>query len=71
MTLAAGAAAVLGLRGAAVRDDVLTGLLAAASFLLLLGACCCGCWGLALLARFRYPRALLALVDGGQSTETP
>ena len=27
--------------------------------------------GLALLARFRYPRALLALVDGGQSTETP
>lgn len=68
VTLAAGAAAVLGLRGAAVRDDVLTGLLAAASFLLLAGACCCGCWGLALLARFRYPRALLALVDGARMT---
>ena len=66
--LAAGAAAVLGLRGAAVRDDVLTGLWAAASFLLLLGACCCGCWGLALLARFRYPRALLALADGARMT---
>ena len=34
----------------------------------MLGACCCGCWGLALLARFRYPRALLALVDGARMT---
>ena len=44
------------------------GVLAAASFLLLAGVCCCGCWGLALLARFRYPLALLALADGARMT---
>lgn len=50
VVLAAGIAALARLRAASAQDDVFTGLLAAASFLLLAGVCCCGCWGLALLA---------------------
>ena len=64
VVLAAGIAALAGLRAASAQDDVFTGLLAAASFLLLAGVCCCGCWGLALLARFTYRHGLLALLDG-------
>ena len=67
--LAASAAAVMGLRlTAGQAAGLMPGVLAAASFLLLAGVCCCGCWGLALLARFRYPRALLALADGARMT---
>lgn len=66
--LAAGLAAAGGLRFGGVQDTVLCGLVAAASFLLGLGACCCGCWALALLARFTYPHGVLALADGGRMT---
>ena len=68
VVLAAGIAALAGLRAASAQDDVFTGLLAAASFLLLAGVCCCGCWGLALLARFTYRHGLLALLDGARMT---
>ena len=68
VVLAAGIAALAGLRAASAQDDVLTGLLAAASFLLLAGVCCCGCWGLALLARFTYRHGLPALLDGARMT---
>ena len=66
--LAGGCFAVLGLRAAGSAGTVLNGLLAAASFLLGVGVCCCGCWGLALLARFTYRRGLLALLDGARMT---
>ena len=66
VVLAAGIAALAGLRAASAQDDVFTGLLAAASFLLLAGVCCCGCWGLALLARLTYRHGLLALLDGAR-----
>ena len=68
VVLAAGIAALAGLRAASAQDDVFTGLMAAASFLLLAGVCCCGCWGLALLARFTYRHGLLALLDGARMT---
>lgn len=68
VVLAAGIAALAGLRAASAQDDVFTGLLAAASFLLLAGVCCCGCWGLALLARFTYRHGLPALLDGARMT---
>lgn len=67
VVLAAGFAAVAGLRAAA-QDTVFTGILAMASFLLALGVCCCGCWGFALLARFTYTHGLLALLDGARMT---
>ena len=44
VVLAAGIAALAGLRAASAQDDVFTGLLAAVSFLLLAGVCCCRCW---------------------------
>lgn len=66
--LAGGCFAVLGLRAAGSAGTILNGLLAAASFLLGVGVCCCGCWGLALLARFTYRRGLLALLDGARMT---
>ncbi len=68
VVLAAGFAARVGLKAAAAQDNAFTGILAAASFLLGLGIACCGCWGFALLARFTYPKALLALTDGGRMT---
>ena len=68
VVLAAGIAALAGLRAASAQDDVFTGLLAAAAFLLLAGVCCCGCWGLALLARFTYRHGLPALLDGARMT---
>lgn len=61
-------AGVAGMKTAAAQDTMFTGILAAASFLLLLGMACCGCWGFALLARFSYPKALLALTDGARMT---
>ena len=53
VVLAAGIAALAGLRAASA---------------LLAGVCCCGCWGLALLARFTYRHGLLALLDGARMT---
>lgn len=61
-------AGAAGMKTAAAQDTMFTGILAAASFLLLLGMACCGCWGFALLARFSYPKALLALTDGARMT---
>lgn len=69
LVLAAAAfAAVTGMKAAAAQDTVLTGIVAAASFLLALTAACAGCWGFALLARFCYPLSLLALSDGARMT---
>lgn len=66
--LLAGFAALTGLRTATAQDTPSTGILAAASFLLLVLAGCCGSWSFALLARFSYPKALLALADGARMT---
>lgn len=66
--LAVGFAAFWGLQAADRQSTVYAGLLTMASFLLGVGVCCCGSWGLALLARFSYPRAMLALVDGARMT---
>ena len=66
--LAAGFAGLWGMQAAAAQHTVFAGVLTAASFLLALLVACCGCWGLALLARFTYPKALLALQDGARMT---
>lgn len=66
--LLAGFAALTGLRTATAQDTASNGILAAASFLLLAGIGFLGCWGFALLARFAYPKALLALADGARMT---
>ena len=66
--LAAGFAAFWGMQAADRQTTVFAGVLTAASFLLAVLVVCCGCWGLALLARFSYPRALLALQDGARMT---
>lgn len=68
MLAAASFAAYTGLKAAAVQDTALTGIVAAASFLLALAAACTGCWGVALLGRFQYKKAVLALVDGARMT---
>lgn len=57
-----------GMQAAAAQSTVFAGVLTAASFLLAVIAACCGCWGLALLARFTYPNALLVLQDGARMT---
>ncbi len=66
--LLGGLAGFRGLHLATARDTASNGILAAASFLLLVLVGCCGSWGFALLARFSYPQALLALADGGRMT---
>lgn len=63
-----GAVGVAGLRTATAQDTAFNGILTAASFLLLAGIGFLGCWGFALLARFSYPKALLALADGARMT---
>ena len=63
-----GAVGFAGLRTATAQDTASNGILAAASFLLLAGIGFLGCWGFALLARFAYPKALLALADGARMT---
>ena len=63
-----GFAGYRGLHTATAQDTASNGILAAASFLLLVLVGCCGSWGFALLARFSYPKALLALADGGRMT---
>lgn len=66
--LVIGFAGFTGLRTATAQDTASNGILAAASFLLLAGIGFFGCWGFALLARFAYPKALLALADGARMT---
>ena len=63
-----GAVGFAGLRTATAQDTASNGILAAASFLLLAGIGFLGCWSFALLARFSYPKALLALADGARMT---
>ena len=66
--LAIGFAGLWGMQAAAAQSTVFAGVLTAASFILAIIVACCGCWGLALLARFTYPKALLALQDGARMT---
>lgn len=68
VVLVVGFAGFTGLRTATAADTTSNGILAAASFLLLAGIGFAGCWGFALLARFSYPKALLALADGARMT---
>lgn len=68
VVLVGGLAGFRGLFLATAQESTTNGILAAASFLLLVGVGCCGSWGFALLARFAYPKALLALADGGRMT---
>ena len=66
MVLFLSAVGFAGLRTATAQDTASNGILAAASFLLLAGIGFLSCWGFALLARFSYPKALLALADGAR-----
>ena len=68
MVLFLSAVGFAGLRTATAQDTASNGILAAASFLLLAGIGFLSCWGFALLARFSYPKALLALADGARMT---
>lgn len=68
VVLVIGFAGFTGLHNATAQDTASNGILAAASFLLLAGIGFLGCWGFALLARFAYPKALLALADGARMT---
>ncbi len=68
VVLVIGFVGATGLRTATAQDTASNGILAAASFLLLAGIGFLGCWGFALLARFSYPKALLALADGARMT---
>lgn len=68
VVLVIGFVGVTGMRTATAQDTASNGILAAASFLLLAGIGFLGCWGFALLARFAYPKALLALADGARMT---
>lgn len=68
VVLAVGFAGFRGLQLATAQDTAPNGILAAASFLLLAGIGFLGCWAFALLARFSYPKALLALADGARMT---
>lgn len=68
VVLLGGLAGFRGLHLATAQESAGNGILAAASFLLLIGVGCCGSWGMALLARFSYPKALLALADGARMT---
>lgn len=68
VVLAAGFVGFAGMRTATAQDTAFNGILAATSFLLLAGIGFSGCWGLALLARFSYPKPLLALTDGARMT---
>ena len=68
VVLVIGFVGVTGMRTATVQDTASNGILAAASFLLLVCIGFFGCWGFALLARFTYPKALLALADGARMT---
>ena len=68
VVLVIGFAGFTGLHNATAQDTASNGILAAASFLLLAGIGFLGCWGFALLARFSYPKALLALADGARMT---
>lgn len=68
VVLAVGFAGFRGLQLATAQDTASNGILAAASFLLLAGIGFLGCWAFALLARFSYPKALLALADGARMT---
>ena len=68
VVLVIGFVGVTGMRTATAKDTASNGILAAASFLLLAGIGFLGCWGFALLARFAYPKALLALADGARMT---
>ena len=68
VVLVIGFAGFTGLRTATAQDTASNGVLAAASFLLLAGIGFLGCWAFALLARFSYPKALLALADGARMT---
>ena len=68
VVLVIGFVGVTGMRTATAQDTASNGILAAASFLLLAGIGFLGCWGFALLARFSYPKALLALADGARMT---
>ncbi|MGN0661545.1 MAG: DUF624 domain-containing protein [Faecalibacterium sp.] len=63
-----GFAALTGLRTASAQESVANGVLAAASFVLALAVGSIGSWAFALLARFAYPRALAALLDGARMT---
>lgn len=68
VVLVIGFVGVTGMRTATAQDTASNGILAAASFLLLAGIGFLSCWGFALLARFAYPKALLALADGARMT---
>lgn len=68
VVLVIGFVGATGMRIATAQDTASNGILAAASFLLLAGIGFLGCWGFALLARFSYPKALLALADGARMT---
>lgn len=68
VVLVGGFAGFRGLHLATAQDTAGNGILAAASFLLLVLVGCCGSWAFALLARFSYPKGLMALVDGARMT---
>ena len=68
VVLVGGFAGFRGLNIATAQDTAQNGVLAASSFLLLILTGSCGSWAFALLARFSYPKALLALADGGRMT---
>ena len=68
VVLAAALVGFAGMRTASAQDTAFNGILAAASFLLVICIGFFGCWGFALLARFSYPKAMLALADGARMT---